>query len=103
MIFTKFLAVAIGSSVFLYITLRIWGALTGEAQEAWKPVVASLVNAVCFAFLSSPWNSAISLVLVPVFLRFVTAAAWSDIVYPVLITRLGLVAVLIPFAATGAR
>ncbi|HEY4373614.1 MAG TPA: hypothetical protein VGN52_16910 [Burkholderiales bacterium] len=98
MTFYKFLAAAVFGSLFLYITLRIWGAITGESAEIWKPAAAGTLTAACLVFLPRPWNDIISLVLALGLLRFITAAEWSDIVYPVFISRLGLVAVLIPFA-----
>ena len=89
---------SIAGSVILFIVMRIFGA----RDVYWQPFAGSVLAAACVLFLPKTVSDVVGFVVLVAFLRFTTRLEWGDIVYPVLITRLSLVAVFLMFIANKA-
>jgi hypothetical protein len=93
-----FLVYAIAGSAVLGLTLKMWGT----HGAVWEPIAANVLSAICVFFLPQTLTDVVSFVVVVGFLRYTTQAEWGDIVYPVLITRGAVLAVMMLVAANSA-
>lgn len=78
-----FFVYAIAGGFILDITMRLYGV----RGHFWQALAASLLSALCVFLMPRPFTHVAAFVITVGFLRFTTRAEWSDIVYPVLITR----------------
>ena len=92
-----FLIYAIAGAAILSLTMRIFGA----RDATWQPSAAGVLSAICVFFLPRALTDLVSFVVMVGFLRYTTQAEWGDIVYPVVITRFAVFAVVMVAAASS--
>jgi hypothetical protein len=87
------LVYAIAGSGFLCIALKLFKV----EFQVWQAIAASLLAGLCALFLPQELAGPASLVAILGTLRLTTGESWGELLYPVFITRLALVPVLMLF------
>jgi len=85
------LVYAIAGSGILCIALKLFKV----EYKIWQAVAASLLAGLCALFLPKGLAGPVSLVAILGTLRLTTGESWGELAYPVFITRLALVPILL--------
>ena len=87
------LVYAIAGSGILCIALKLFKV----GYKIWNAVAASLLAGLCALVLPKGLAGPASLVAILVTLQLTTGESWGELIYPVFVTRLALVPVLMAF------
>ena len=63
--------------------------------KAWQPIATCVIAALCILILPSPYGEIASLSVSLIALKLLTGEEWQEIIYPLIISRLALVPVMI--------
>lgn len=80
----------VAGSAILCLTLKIFKV----EFKIWEPVLASIIAGLCASLIPNYGAGFISLVALLVTMKLINGDTWENLIYPVFITRLSLVPVL---------